>query len=226
MDYTKVIDIIKDSVAFIATLDSNNKPMATGSGFVFSKKGILVTCNHVIKDANSIFIKFNNKEFIPVKVVVRDEEHDLALLKFDGDQLPLLISQMENVREGIEVSFAGYPLGLQNLTTHQGIISAITKDLSGITTYLIDGTVNSGNSGCPLLDSEGKVLGIVNAKRREQSDLLTKVENMRVGAVSLHGLDLVDIYGAIINNLQLGIGYAIPVNYIPDHKEILELEKN
>lgn len=222
MNHVKTINSVKNSVAFIATLDADNKPMGTGSGFVFLKKGILATCNHVIKGANSIFIKFNGAtEFTSAKVVIKDEEHDLALLKFEGDQEPLVVSEI-SVEEGLEVLFAGYPLSLQNLTTHQGIISAITKDPSGITNYLIDGTVNAGNSGCPLLDIEGGVLGIVNAKRREQSDLLSRVEGMKVGAVSLHGIDLVNIYGAIINNLQLGIGYAIPVKYVPEYKEIVD----
>ena len=136
----------------------------------------------------------------------------------------MVISEIKDVQEGTEILFAGYPLSLQDLTTHQGIISAITKDLSGITTYLIDGTVNAGNSGCPLMDLGGNVLGVVNAKRREQSNLLSKVESMKTGALSLHGVDLVEIYGAIISNLQLGIGYAIPAKYIPDHKEIIESE--
>ena len=136
------------------------------------------------------------------------------------------ISGIEDVKEGTEILLAGYPLSLQELTSHQGIVSAITKDLSGITTYLIDGTVNSGNSGCPLLDYNGKVLGVVNAKRREQSNLLSMVESMKTGAVSLHGVDLIDIYRAIINNLQLGIGYAVPAKYLPDHKEIVKQEED
>lgn len=226
MGYVEVIKRIKRSIAFIAVQDSRNKPIGTGSGFVFWKKGIMVTCNHVVREAAAIYIKFNQGEFIPGKVVMRDEEHDLALLKYEGDEEPLVISKIKDIQEGTEVLFAGYPLSLQDLTTHRGIISAITKDLSGITTYLIDGTVNAGNSGCPLLDLQGKVLGVVNAKRREQSNLLSKVENMKTGAVALHGVDLVDIYGAIICNLQLGIGYAIPAKYIPDHKEITASKKN
>lgn len=222
MNYVEVIKKIKGSIAFIAVLDSQNKSMGTGSGFIFWKKGILVTCNHVVKGASTIFIKFNGGEFRPAKVIIRDEEHDLALLKFEGDEDPLIISEVEDIQEGTEVLFAGYPLSLQDLTTHQGIISAITKDLSGITTYLIDGTVNAGNSGCPLLALDGKVLGVVNAKRREQSNLLSKVEKMEMGALALHGVDLIEIYGAIISNLQLGIGYAIPAKYIPNHKEITE----
>ncbi|MFA6476531.1 MAG: serine protease [Candidatus Paceibacterota bacterium] len=222
VDHSSIISKIKPSIALVIAVNAEGKPIGTGSGFVFSKKNILVTCNHVIKDVPSIFIKFPDVEqIISAKTVVRDEEHDLALLKFDDkNREPLKMIDIKNVKEGMGVLFAGYPLSMQELTTHQGILSAITKDITGAVTYLIDGTVNSGNSGCPLMDENGMVIGIVNAKRRERSDLLTKVENMSMGAVSLHGVDLVEIYHALINNVQLGIGYAVPASYIPEHKEI------
>ncbi len=73
------------------------------------------------------------------------------------------------------IVFSGYPLNTKFLTTHVGILSSIAKDSAGITTYLIDGTVNSGNSGCPLMDIRGRVVGVVNAKRMERLDLLEKV---------------------------------------------------
>jgi hypothetical protein len=69
------------------------------------------------------------------------------------------------------------------------------------------------------MNANGEILGVVNAKRRERSDLLTKVEAMTYGAISLHGIDLVEIYQALISNVQLGIGYAVPASYIPEHKE-------
>lgn len=127
---------------------------------------------------------------------------------------------MQQIRPGMPVLFSGYPLSLDALTTHQGILSAITTDAVGVTTYLIDGTVNAGNSGCPLMNAQGEILGVVNAKRRERSDLLNKVEAMSLGAISLHGIDLVEIYQALISNVQLGIGYAIPASYIPQHSEM------
>ena len=73
----------------------------------------------------------------------------------------------------------------------------------------------------------GEVIGVVNAKRREQSDLLSEVEKMSIGAVSIHGIDMIKIYQALIENLQLGIGYAIPSAYIPKYQgsEILQLDK-
>ncbi len=222
MDYSKIITEIKTSIAFIATFDSNNQPLGTGSGFVFFKKGIVVTCYHVIKEAGVLFVKFPDSDtYIGGKILIRDEEHDLALLKIDDiSRERIELGNVNEVIEGFPVIFSGYPVGLMDLTTHQGIISAITKDPTNITSYLIDGTVNSGNSGCPLMNQQGKVIGVINAKRRVQNDLLEKVESMKLGAISLHDVDIVQIYQALINNVQLGIGYAIPASYIPDHKEI------
>lgn len=222
MDYSDIVKKIKPSIALILTLDEKNRPCGTGSGFVFGKKGILVTCNHVIKDAFTTIIKFpDTPGFMAVKTVLKDEEHDLALLKFDDDKRePLELQDVSVVEEGMQVLFSGYPLSVQHLTTHQGILSAIAQDAVGTTTYLIDGTVNSGNSGCPLMTEDGKVIGVVNAKRQENAVLLEKVQNMQLGAVALHGVDLVAIYQALISNVQLGIGYAVPASYIPEHKEI------
>jgi S1-C subfamily serine protease len=221
MDYTEIIKKVKPSIAMIVALDSNNQPMGTGSGFVFFKKNILVTCNHVVRASNAIFVKFPDSEkYDSAKVVLRDDEHDLALLKFDDStRLPLVTGDYNVVMEGMTVVFSGYPFSSQDLTTHQGIISAIIKDATGITSFLIDGTVNSGNSGCPLMNSKGEVIGVINAKRRLRNDLLEKVEKMTCGAISLHGVDLVEIYQVLSNNVQLGVGMAVPVYYIPEHRE-------
>jgi len=221
MDHSSIIKFVKNSIAFIAAFDEKNLLMGTGSGFIFSQKGILVTCNHVVKNASYLLLKFSDSDdFINAKIVLRDEEHDLALLKFDDTvREPLKCADLSSIEEGMPVIFSGYPFSTQNLTTHQGIISAIIKDTTGITSYLIDGTVNSGNSGCPLMNISGEVIGVVNAKRRQRNDLLEKIEKLEAGALSLHGLDLVEIYQALTNNIQLGVGYAVPASYIPEHKD-------
>lgn len=225
MDYIKTVEKIKPKIALVFSLDGQNNLLGTGSGFVFLKKGILVTCNHVIKDGVNILLQFPGGTPIGAKIVINDIEHDLALLKFDENNIePLIAADTKNIKEGMSVLFSGYPLSSESLTTHQGILSAITKDVTGVDTYLIDGTVNSGNSGCPLMDSEGNVIGIVNAKRVLRSDLLTKVREMSLGAISIHGVDLVEIYQALFNSMQLGIGYAVPVMYVPDHKEKSEVK--
>jgi S1-C subfamily serine protease len=220
MDYSKVVNRIKNSIALIVCLNEKGKSIGTGTGFIFSKENILVTCNHVIKKASSISIKFpDDDNFSTAKIAIRDEEHDLALLKIDNTtKKPLGLANPEIIKEGMPIIFAGYPLLIQYLTTHRGMLSSIAKDPTGITTYLIDGTVNSGNSGCPLMSTEGKVIGVINAKRMERADLLKKVEKMQIGALALHGVDIVELYQALINNVQLGIGYAVPAAYIPECK--------
>lgn len=230
MDFSQTVQKVAPAIAKVYCLNSNSQVAGTGSGFLFAKKGILVTCDHVIEGSHAILCRFPyTDEFFPAKIALRDQEHDLALLKVDIDRAPLSSLAGDPrvvVREGMPVLFSGYPLSIDSLTTHQGILSAVTTDAVGVTTYLIDGTVNSGNSGCPLMNSAGEVIGVVNAKSREKSDLLSKVEGMPAGAISLHNIDLVEIYKAIISNVQLGIGFAVPASYIPEHKEMSKIEAN
>ncbi len=215
MNYSKVIEGIRQSICLVFALDEKGEIKDKGSGFIFSKKGIIVTCNHVISEATAIKVKFpDDKNIYSADISIRDEEHDLALLKFgDNQRKPMSKADIGIVKEGMPIIFSGYPLSLLDLTTHQGILSAITKDATGTTIYLIDGTVNAGNSGCPLMTEDGKVIGVVNAKRRERSDLLNKVEKMTVGAVSLHGIDLVEIYQALMKKVNWGLGMAWHASY-------------
>ena len=228
MNFAPIVRKISPAIAKVYCLNSEGDVAGTGSGFLYAKKGMLVTCDHVIQGGQSILCKFPDDTtpqapsglFRPAKVILRDTEHDLALMRVEIDRVPLSPLSEKSVQEieaGMPVLFSGYPLNLEALTTHQGILSAVTTDAVGVTTYLIDGTVNSGNSGCPLMNAKGEILGVVNAKRRERSDLLNKVEAMALGAISIHGVDLVEIYHALISNVQLGIGYAVPAAYIPTH---------
>lgn len=220
-NYSSVVKTIKPSIAFINVLNNGN--FTSGSGFVFYKSGILVTCNHVVlNDDNKIFISFPDMSpsdnMISAKVISRNIKSDIALLEYkDVIQRNPLIESKEIVEEGMPVIFSGYPLSMRTLTTHQGIISSINEDVTGAKTYLIDGTVNPGNSGCPLMTISGELIGIVNATQREDKDLLNNIANMDKGIMSIQGIDIAELYQALIKNLQLGIGYAMPCSYIPKH---------
>lgn len=221
-DFSKTVEKIKNNIALIVELSPDGRVVSKGSGFVFHTSKLLATCYHVVQgEDNKILIRFPDlKDYVPAEVVIKDIEHDLALLKFDVEnRTPLKSVPAEEIKEGMPVIFSGYPLTLENLATHQGILSAIIQDATGITTYMIDGTVNSGNSGCPLMNVQGGVIGVVNAKRRENNDILSKVEGLSAGAVSIHSIDLVHIMNALISNVNLGIGYAVPCSYIPTHHE-------
>jgi serine protease Do len=224
-DCIKTIDKIKPSIALVSVLERGSF-VAQGSGFVFSENR-LVTCYHVVSDfvkgnANKILLTFANSLStggLPIEATVDiiHESNDIAVLKFnDKSRLPIPTFNGE-IKEGLSVIFSGFPLGLRALTTHQGIISSITIDSAGAKRYLIDGTVNTGNSGCPLMTIDGELIGIINATQREDRDLLNQVAELSEDEnhLVLYGIDLIKVYQAIIKNLQLGIGYAVPCSYIP-----------
>ncbi|MEK7625783.1 MAG: serine protease [Patescibacteria group bacterium] len=218
-----VISKVRASLPIVLVADADNNIVSKGSGFVFQNQELVVTCAHVVanKPNSSVYLQFeDNDQFVSASVALIDQDHDIALLRFkpDKNRQPLISSE-KSVQEGMSVLFSGYPLSLMSLTTHQGIVSSIIKDPTGMTRYLIDGTVNPGNSGGPLLDVDGKVLGVIDATRRENNDIISKLKFMNTGAISLHGLDLVELYNALANNLQLGVGYAVPAGYIPSYPE-------
>src|SRR3989338_1063766 len=216
MDYSSIVLSVRNSIALVFVIRGDL--LSAGTGFVFFREGVLVTCNHVIPEGDvSIKLKFPDSEnYLSATVMIRDMVHDVALLKFDDlSRKPLQQAEQDSIKEGMPIIFSGYPLSLLSLITHQGILSSILKDATGKTAYLIDGTVNSGNSGCPLMTAAGKVIGVVNAKQMEQSELLGRVQEQKIGAISIHCLDIMQVLHAIINNVQLAIGYAIPCSYIP-----------
>lgn len=224
-DYTEIVEKIKPKIAFVSIMNDGTF-VGQGSGFVFAKNR-LVTCNHVVSDmasgkANKIFLSFADspKELIPIeaKVSITHPTNDIAVLEFNDISREPLEIHTGPVKEGMNVIFSGFPLGLKTLTTHQGIISSITTDTTGASRYLIDGTVNTGNSGCPLMSTEGKLIGVINATQREGRDLLDQVASMEEELLVLQGIDLIKVYQAIIRNLQLGIGYAVPCKYIPQQQ--------
>lgn len=224
MSLDGVIDKIRESLPVILIADGQNKIVGKGSGFIYQKQDIVVTCAHVVGGAEGVSVNLqfpdDRETFLPAKVVITDHEHDIALLKFEPNKSrsPLKLSNDE-AKEGMSVIFSGYPFEFMDLTTHQGIISSIVTDPTGMKSYLIDGTVNPGNSGGPLMNLAGEVVGVINATRRNNANLLGRVQSMPVGALSLHGIDIVELYGALVDNLQLGVGHAVPSSYIPVHTD-------
>jgi len=214
IDYPDIVKKVRLSTALIFVLDANGDVIGAGSGFVFIKKGMLVTCNHVVAGAHGCLINFfDPTQTLRGRVILNDAEHDLALIAFSDDsRAPLLMGKMENVIEGISVIFSSYRLNVKCLTTRPGVLFSITKNAAGLTTYLIDGAVCGGDSGCPLIDSSGGVIGVVNARRVVREDVLEKIRDTKTGLVPV---DLIKIYHGLMGNLHLGVGYAIPASYIP-----------
>ena len=139
---------------------------ALGSGFVISADGYIVTNNHVIEGADEIQIEFFSGETLEAKLVGTDEKTDIALLKVDSDKpLPFVtFGNSDEMRVGDWVMAMGNPLG-QGFSVSAGIVSARNRALSGTYDDFIqtDAAINRGNSGGPLFNLEGEVIGVNTA---------------------------------------------------------------
>jgi len=141
---------------------------ALGSGFVLDKEGHIVTNFHVIDGATSIVVRFSNDDTLKAKLVGSDPSTDVALLKVDAsaDALtPLTLADSTRVEVGDAVVAIGNPFGLERTVT-TGIVSALQRAVKAPNGYSIDhviqtdAAINHGNSGGPLLDTRGDVIGI------------------------------------------------------------------
>jgi S1-C subfamily serine protease len=168
---------------------------ALGSGFVIDKAGHIVTNYHVVHGANTIQVSFSNNERFRAHLVGTDPSTDLAVLKVgvrSSALKALPLGNSDGVRVGDQVIAIGNPFGLDRSVT-AGIVSAVQRrieapnDLSIAHVIQTDAALNHGNSGGPLLDAQGEVIG-VNAQ-------------IETGGVS---------------EGNVGIGFAIPINTVKD----------
>ena len=142
------------------------RSQALGSGFVISEDGFIVTNNHVIQGADQILIEFFSGEELEAEVVGTDPNTDLALLKVESDEpLPFVPwGESDQMRVGDWVMAVGNPLG-QGFSVSAGIVSARGRALSGTFDDYIqtDAAINRGNSGGPLFNMDGEVIGVNTA---------------------------------------------------------------
>ncbi len=159
-----------------------------GSGFILNKEGLILTNNHVIDNAQRVEVTLSNKKKYKAVVLTTDKGHDLALIKINNvpDLVPATLSESNGLMVGQRVYAIGNPFGLSGTMT-RGIVSAI-RSIRGEENNPIedaiqtDAAVNPGNSGGPLLNSKGEVIGITT---------------------------MIASNGA---NQSSGIGFAIPIN--------------
>ena len=146
---------------------TERKATALGSGFIIEKKGIVVTNNHVIQGAEDIFVSVNGSTEYKAKILGADPYMDLAVLEIISDEefIPVSFGDSDKARVGDWVIAIGNPFGFGGTVT-SGIISSRNRDI-GLTRYddfiQTDASINQGNSGGPLFDLEGKVIGINTA---------------------------------------------------------------
>ena len=143
------------------------KSSALGSGFIIDEKGIVITNNHVIQDAEDIIVRVNGDQEFKAKVIGADPLSDIAVLQLETKEkfIPVKFGDSDKARIGDWVIAIGNPFGLGGTVT-SGIISARNRSI-GLSRYedyiQTDASINSGNSGGPLFDMNGDVIGINTA---------------------------------------------------------------
>ena len=143
---------------------------ASGSGFIISADGYILTNFHVIEGSSAISVALYDGTSLDAKVVGYDESNDLAVLKVEGENLtPVVLGDSDNMNVGDTVVAIGNPLGELTFSLTEGVVSALEREVTtstGVTMSLMqtDCAINSGNSGGALFNLYGEVIGITNAK--------------------------------------------------------------
>ena len=153
---------------FPSPLPQAQQTKALGSGFVIDKAGHVVTNYHVVAGARAVEVSFSNNESVKARIVGTDPSTDVAVLKVDAHSralTPLRLGNSDAVHVGDSVVAIGNPLGYERTVT-TGIVSALQRVIQAPNAYSIDHVIqtdaalNKGNSGGPLLDARGDVIGV------------------------------------------------------------------
>ncbi|MFT5721775.1 MAG: serine protease Do [Motiliproteus sp.] len=139
------------------------RPQSLGSGFIISADGYVLTNHHVVKDADSILVRLSDRRELVAELVGIDPRSDLALLKLDAQNLPVVkIGNSDTLKAGEWVLAIGSPFGFDHTVT-AGIVSATGRSLANenyVPFIQTDVAINPGNSGGPLFNLQGEVVGI------------------------------------------------------------------
>lgn len=225
-DLADTIEQVKPSIVVVGTYKKTNSPqfVLRGTGFIVGNGNLVATNAHVVPessdlDAPILVIQSRNTKGEPqirrAFLTTRDKDHDLAVLRIEGTALPALkLKNSENVREGQQIAFTGFPIGGAlgfSPVTHRGMVSSITPialpganaqqinekminriKVGAFNIFQLDATAYPGNSGSPVFDADtGEVIGIIN---------MVFIKSTREAALSQPS----------------GITYAIPANFLAD----------
>lgn len=154
--------IIEAAIKSVVTIRTN---VAQGTGFIITSDGFVVTNAHVLQDAHYANAITYNREIKPMSLIGYSSKLDIALLKIEGSYSFLEFGDSDNIKIGEKVIAIGNPLGL-SFSVSEGIVSAVDRvGGNGLPAYIqTDAALNPGNSGGPLINSDGKVIGINNFK--------------------------------------------------------------
>ena len=197
-----------------------------GTGFAISSEGRLVTCLHVIDGLTEYYAQFwGEAKPHKAQLVIQDISHDLAVLFVEHPLRPLPLGDFAQVALGDDVLWGGFPLQIWVPSFHKGMVSfkgslRLPQTKGDIEALQLDGTINRGNSGGPVIDPrDRRVVAIVSSSMGQLDEELASLLQRQEGAqIVIGGVDPVAGLKKIIldmdRHLQLGIGYGISVDYL------------
>ncbi len=207
---------------------------ASGSGAFITKDGYIVTNNHVVQGADNVTVTTAEKKTYTAKVVGTDPSTDLAVLKIDGNNFPhLVMGNSDDVKLGQWVLAIGYPLGL-DVTVTAGIVSAMGRSINinqrnmqgkaaAIESFIqTDAAVNSGNSGGPLVNTNGQLVGVNSALASPTGTYAGYSYAIPVNLVKKAVNDMIK-YG-VVQRGYLGISYGDVGSFSDAQKKELKIE--
>ena len=157
---------------------------ASGSGFIFSDDGYILTNYHVVEDSSSIDVRMYDGTSYKAALIGYDASNDVAVLKIEATGLtPVILGNSDNLNVGDSVLAIGNPLGELTFSLTAGTVSALDREVTmstGVTMNLLqtDCAINSGNSGGALFNLYGEVIGITNAKYSSSSTSKASIDNI------------------------------------------------
>ena len=156
---------------------------ASGSGFIISSDGYILTNHHVIEDADSITVTMYDGRSFEAELVGSDESNDVAVLKIDADGLtPVVLGSSDSLEVGDDVVAIGNPLGELTFSLTAGVVSALDRTVTTQSTTMeliqTDCAINSGNSGGALFNMYGEVIGITNSKYSSNGTNEASIDNI------------------------------------------------
>ena len=186
---------------------------ASGSGFILTSDGYVVTNNHVVEGATSVTVKLYNGDEYDAEIVGTDEMNDVALLKIDATGLQTVtIGDSDQIEVGEEVIAIGNPRGELTFTMTAGVVSALDREINTdgkpINMLQTDVAINSGNSGGPLFDMNGNVIGITSAKYSGSTSSGASIEGISFAIPINDALRVIyDLqqYGHVTGRAYLGV---------------------
>jgi putative serine protease PepD len=217
--YQGVVDVKVSSQQGFSPFGGGGSSQAEGSGFVYDKRGDVVTNQHVVAGATSIRVRFWNGKTYNAKVIGSDSSTDLAVVHVSSVPSsmlhPLSLADSSAVQVGDAVIAIGSPFGLSETVT-SGIVSALHRSMDAPNSYTIsdsiqtDAPINHGNSGGPLIDTAGRVIG-VNAQIQSDSGGSDGV-GFAIPSNTVHSVVSQIVAGKTVEHAYLGIQVSTPVS--------------